>query len=166
VKRKTRQILIWSISAGAAVLFFGCVCAGVGIWWWGPWAKTPLGHVNPLGLATPDVHFEKTVTLMPGAVNRYDFPAARVQQWVSVEVDSREPVHAHITSGEFAADVRNALERNQNPTSATGKRNLKKEWFATGMPANMSIVVFLSGAQKQTDVKLTIKARPQTLNDF
>jgi hypothetical protein len=164
-KRKTRQILIWSISAGVVgVVFLSCAC-GVGLWWRAPWAGAPLVNANLLGPATPNTLFEKTVTLKPGAVDRYDFPAKPWHQWVSVHVDSPEPLHVHLTAGVAADEVRNALERNQIPMGASGKRNVKQDWFATGVPVNMTPVVFLTGAQKQTEVKLKVTTKPQTADD-
>jgi hypothetical protein len=113
-----------------------------------------------LGLAAPKVDFDKTVTLEPGAINTYNFDVALYHRVILVQIDSREPVHVHLTRDDAAEDVRKALAQNQIPMGASGMRNITQDSFTVHTSANHGFVVFLCGAKKQTQVKLTIKTRP------
>lgn len=128
-----------------------------------------MGALVPGALVGPQIDFEKTVTVEPGAIQTFNFdaaPTAGKEPVIRVEIDSREPVSAHVTETVAAEDVRKGIqERKHALMGAAGKRNITHDAFEVRVRPGAPFVVFLHDAQKQTQVTLRVKTRPVGPND-
>jgi hypothetical protein len=107
---------------------------------------------------TSRVSFDKTLTLEPGAIKMYTIDAPRREQKVRIQIDSRGPVNCYIGLADGAGEMQKALERDAQPTALGGKSGVTQESFDVTIAAGKEFVVFLSGAKKPSEVKLSVKS--------
>jgi hypothetical protein len=107
---------------------------------------------------TSRVSFDKTLTLEPGAIKMYTIDAPRREQKVRIQVDSREPVTCYVGLADAAGEMQKALERDAQPTALGGKSGVTQESFDVSIAAGKEFVIFLSGAKKPSEVKLSVKS--------
>jgi hypothetical protein len=107
---------------------------------------------------TSRVNFNQTETLEPGDIKTYTIDAPRKEQKVRVQVESPEPVNVYVGLAASAGAIQKALERDQKPVAAGGKSGVTQDSFEVTIAAGQEFTVFLSGARKRTEVKLSVKS--------
>jgi hypothetical protein len=118
-----------------------------------------LALVATLSGCTSRVNFEKTVSLTTGNIMAYSIDAPRGEQKVRIQIDSTEPINVDVGFEADGADIHKALERDQRPTGLiASKVGAKQDELDATIPAGKAFTVYLSGARKKAEVKLSVKS--------
>jgi hypothetical protein len=113
------------------------------------------------------VNFEQSLTLDPGGIKIYNIDAPRGDQKVRVQVDSREPIDIDVALESASAEAQLFLQRERKTAGKDSaapagllatKQGVTQGSVEASIPAGKGFTVLLSGAKKNTEVKLKVNS--------
>ena len=107
------------------------------------------------------VNVDKTITLTAGAVESAIVSAPRSQQQVKVSITSADPINVDVVVEENRIAVTDTILSGKRPAAdkvLASKEKVKSDALSATIPAGKEYAVLISGATKNTEVKVSVKS--------